>query len=234
MSGKRKWRRWIKVIDQVIFNSIREDKLVFDNYYALVESNKAISSPWNFHSWVLQNHGRSLMLQVRKLVDSDRRTYSLRKLLGEIANNPGSITKRSFVAAYKEHHRDIAAVNWARYVGGTSVLQLPNSVPLQDIELLDRLSKRICVLVNKDVAHLDRRRRKRTTNFNELYYLLRKLVSIAAKYGDLLGRPVADDLDNFAITYDWMSIFDVPWRKSASNQSFKARRRQAARPRPNQ
>jgi len=230
MSGKQKWRRWIKVIDQVIFDSIREDKLVFDNYHALVESNKTISSPWNFHRWVLQNHGCSLMLQVRKLVDSDSRTYSLRKLLGEIANNPENITKRSFVAAYQKHHREIAADNWAKYVGGKSVPQLPKSVPLQDIDLLKRLSKRICILVNKDVAHLDRRRRKRTTNFDELYDLLKQLVSIAAKYGDLLGRPVADDLGNFVITYDWMTIFDVPWRKSPSNQSVKARRRIAARP----
>ena len=230
MSGKRKWRRWIKVIDQVIFDSIRKDKLLFDNYYALVESNEAIRSPWNFHQWVLQNHGRSLMLQVRKLVDRDSRTYSLRKLLGDIANSPGSITKRSFVAAYPKHHRDIAAVNWAKYIGGANVLQLPKSVPLQDIERLKRLSKRICTLVNQDIAHLARSRRRRITNFDELYDLLWKLVSLAAKYGDLLGVPVADDLNNFVITYDWMSIFDVQWRSGASHQSFKARRRKAAGP----
>lgn len=230
MSGKRKWRRWIKVIDQVIFDSIRKDKLVFDNYYALVESNTGISTPWNFHQWVLQNHGRSLMLQVRKLVDSDPRTYSLRKLLGEIANNSESITKRSFVAAYPKHHRDIAAKNWANYVHGESVPHLPKSVPLKDIELLKCLSKRVCILVNKEVAHLNRQRRKRTTNFDELYDLLMQLVSIAAKYGDLLGKPVADDLNNFAITYDWMSIFDVPWRTSAFIEAFKARRRAEVRP----
>jgi len=197
--------------------------LVFDNYYALVESDQAISSPWNFHQWVLQNHGRSLLLQVRKLVDSDRRAYSLIKLLGQIANDPKSITKRSFLAAYPRHHRDIAAVNWARYAGGANVQHLPRSVPLQDIELLKRLSYRICMLVNKDIAHLDRRRRRRTTNFDELYKLLGRFVSVAAKYGDLLGRPVADDLDNFVITYDWMSIFDAPWRKNVSNKSFEAR-----------
>jgi len=218
------------VIDQVIFDSIRKDKLLFDNYYALVESNEAIRSPWNFHQWVLQNHGRSLMLQVRKLVDRDSRTYSLRKLLGDIANSPGSITKRSFVAAYPKHHRDIAAVNWAKYIGGANVLQLPKSVPLQDIERLKRLSKRICTLVNQDIAHLARSRRRRITNFDELYDLLWKLVSLAAKYGDLLGVPVADDLNNFVITYDWMSIFDVQWRSGASHQSFKARRRKAAGP----
>lgn len=230
MSGKRKWRCWIKVIDQVIFDSIRKDKLVFDSYYTLIESNTGISTPWNFHQWVLQNHGRSLMLQVRKLVDSDPRTYSLRKLLGEIANNPESITKRSFVAAYPKHHRDIAANNWAKYVHGESVPHLPKSVPLKDIELLKCLSKRVCILVNKEVAHLNRRRRKRTTNFDEVYYLLKQLVSIAAKYGDLLGKPVADDLNNFAITYDWMSIFDVPWRTSGFIQSFKARRCAEVRP----
>src|SRR5207245_425691 len=108
MSRKRKWRRWIRVIDQVIFESIREDKLVFDSYYALLESKAAIRTPWNFHRWVLQNHGRSLVLQVRKLADRDKRnlSYSLRKLMGHIAENPESITKRSFVTAFPKHHRD--------------------------------------------------------------------------------------------------------------------------------
>jgi hypothetical protein len=102
------------------------------------------------------------------------------------------------------------------------VLKLPRSVPYKDIECLDLITKRVCILVNKDIAHLDRCRRRRTTNFDDLYALLRELVSLAAKYGDLLGVDVADDLDNFAIDYDWMSIFDLPWRQSASNQSFKA------------
>lgn len=218
MSRKRKCRRWIKVIDQVIFDSIREDKLVFDSYYDLIQSNGAIRTPWNFHQWVLQNHGRSLMLQVRKLVDSDLRTYSLRKLIGEIADKSGSITKRSFIAPYPKHHRDIALANWTRYTGEEHALQLPRKVPLQDIELLKRITKRFCNLVSKDIARLDRHRRRRTTNFDEIYTLLRKLVSLASKYGDLLGVPVADDLDNFVIIYDWMSIFELPRCQSASTQ----------------
>jgi len=184
MLRKRKWRRWIRVIDQVIFESIREDKLIFDRYYALLESNTAISTPWNFHQWVLQNHGRSLMLQVRKLADPDPRSYSLRRLMGQIAENPESITKRSFVTAFPKHHRDIAVTSWIKYVGGAEVPKLPRSVPYKDIERLDRITKRVCVLVNKDIAHLDRCRRRRTTSFDELYELLRELVSLVAKYGD--------------------------------------------------
>ncbi len=112
---------------------------------------------------------------------------------------------------------------WAKYTGGVNVDRLPKSVPLQDIGLLKRHSERICTLVNKDIAHLDRRRRLRKTNFEEIYEVLGKLVSVAAKYGDLLGRPVADDLNNFVITYDWMSVFDVRWRDSASNKSLQGR-----------
>jgi hypothetical protein len=224
MSEIRKWRRWITTIDRVIVDSIREDKVVFDGYYGLVESNKVISSPWNFHQWALHNHGRSLMLQVRKLVDTDSQAYSLVRLLGQIANCPGAITRRSFVAAYPKHHRDLAVTNWARYVGGAAIDTLPKSVPLRDIDSLKDLSERICILVNKEIAHLDRRRRVRKTGFDEIYEVLRKLVSIGAKYGDLLGRPVADDLDNFVIAYDWMSIFDRRWRKSVSNKMLQRTR----------
>lgn len=229
MSGMRKWRRWIKTIDQVIFDSIREDKVIFDGYYALIESNPAIRRPWNFHQWALHNHGLSLMLQVRKLVDPVSRACSVRKLLGEIANSPGNITRRSFIAVYPGQHRDIAAKNWARYTGEIYVDRLPKSVPLRDIDVLKRLSKRICTLVNRDIAHLDRRRRRWKTNLDEIYDVLRKLVSLAVKYGDLLGRPLADDLDNFVIVYDWMSVFDVRWRKSASNKTFQRTRSKARR-----
>ena len=212
MSQKRKWRRWVSLIDREVFDSIREDKLIFDSYYNLVTSNKAITEPWNFHQWIFRNHGHTLMLYVRKLADDDPRTYSLRKLIGAISQNPQLITKRSFLLAYPNHHRDIAERRWSQHAGSVHAKQLPKAVPLKDIEILKLLSKRICNLVNKDIAHLDRRRRRRTAGFDELYKLLRKLVGLSAKYGDLLGVPVADDLDNFAITYDWMAIFDAPWR----------------------
>lgn len=214
MSEKQKWRRWIALIESEVFDSIREDKLIFESYYQLLKSNEGITVPWNFHQWVFRNHGHSLMLHVRKLSDDDNRTYSLRKLIGQISQSPRLITKRSFVSAYPLHHRDIALKNWAKHTGSVNALFLPKAVPLNDIELLKSLTKRVCNLVNKDLAHLDRRRRRRVVSFDELYKLLRKLVALAAKYGDLLGRPVADDLDNFAITYDWMSIFDSPWRRA--------------------
>lgn len=213
MSEKQKWRRWIKLIDHEVFDPIREEKLIFDSYFELIESNQEIVNPWNFHQWALRNHGHTLMLYIRKLSDEDSRTYSLRKLIGAISQNSHLITKRSFISAYPPHHRDIATTNWTKYTGSINASSLPKAVPLKDIEQLKKLSKRICNLVNKEIAHLNRRRRRRTTTFDELYDLLRKLVSLSAKYGDLLGRPMADDLDNFAITYDWMSIFDVPWRK---------------------
>ena len=224
MSEMRKWRRWITTIDQVLLDPIREGKVIFDGYYGLVESNKSISSPWNFHEWVLHNHGRSLMLQVRKLVDPGTQAYSLSKLIGQIANNPSVITRRSFIAAYPKHHRDLAMANWEKYVGGVAVSVLPRSAPLKDMDNLKKLSERICILVNKDIAHLDRRRRVRKTDFDEIYVTLRKLVSIGAKYSDLLGRPIADDLGNFVIEYDWMSIFDRRWRKSVSNKMLQRTR----------
>lgn len=76
-------------------------------------------------------------------------------------------------------------------------------------------AKRICTIINRDIAHLDRRRRRRITNFDEIYGILQKLVTLFAKYGDMLGVQVADDLSNFIISYDWMAVFDLPWRRGS-------------------
>ena len=92
------------------------------------------------------------------------------------------------------------------------MLQLPNSVPLQDINSSIVSSKRICVVVNK-TSRIEPASQKADNKLQRTLLPAQEALSIAAKDGDLLGRPVADDLDNFAITYDWMSIFDVPWRR---------------------
>ncbi len=216
MSTKAKWRRWLRTIDAQILDPIREDKLIFEQYCALVQGNESASSPGNFHVWVLANHGRSVMLQVRRLVDTDKRTYSLRRLLGSIAEHHDLITRRAFVLSYPRHHRDIAAARWRQHTDAANGDSLPKSVPIQDLEALERASAKICNIVNKDIAHLDRVRRKRLTSWKEVYRTIGQQVSLAAKYGDLVGQHVADDLDNFVIAYDWMSIFDRPWRNATT------------------
>ena len=89
---------------------------------------------------------------------------------------------------------------------------MPRSVPLQDIVQLKTIAAKVRNIVDKHIAHLDRKRRKRFSSWDDVYAALGKQVALAAKYGDLVGRQVADDLDNFVIPRDWMMVFDHPWR----------------------
>jgi hypothetical protein len=212
VNAKRKWRRWISIIDREILDEIRASKYIFDGYRSLVEANESIREPGDFHEWVLSNHGRSVLLQVRKLADRDNRVYSLRRLIDSIADNSSLVTRSGFIRSYPRHHRDHAEAAWQRYTGSASAASLPPSVPLEDIVLLEKMTANAVTMVDKHIAHLDRKRRVRISSWDDVYAILAKQVSLTAKYGDLLGRQIADDLDSFAIPRDWMSIFDRAWR----------------------
>ena len=53
-----------------------------------------------FYHWIIRSYGTHVAMGVRRQLDMDRHTYSLRLLISKIATNPQVITRRSFVHSY--------------------------------------------------------------------------------------------------------------------------------------
>lgn len=209
-SMRRRWRSWIRQIDEQITLPAYLDKKMFEAYVGMVQANKHIQTPGNFHHWVFRNYAHSLAIRIRKLVDTDNRAISLRGLLGAIVNSPQALTRRAFLGRYPVHFRDYAAQNWLKYCGGSNRDFLPSGVAHHDLRTVDRIAKQVVMIVNKEIVHHERGRRFRTLHMDEAHAALDALLQILAKYGDICGRPVPCP---YAIhdASDWRRIFRRRW-----------------------
>lgn len=211
MSLRRKWRRWCVTIEHNILDQYKYDKLIYEGYLNIIESNNAIQSPADFHNWCCKNYGKSLLLYIRMLSDKDSRSYSLRKLVGSIASNHHLVTKYAFLRCYKPHHKETALDYWNTNIGSKHK-SLPKSFPLRHIEDIKKITEDAVNYVNKSIAHFDRTNRIRSFEFEKADRIIFELVKILYFYSFLIGGQVACDINNFHITYDWKSVFNQPWK----------------------
>lgn len=211
MSHRRKWRRWCRAIENDILDQYKYDKLIYEEYLKIIESNKSIQSPPDFHNWCCQNYGKSLLLYIRKLSDKDSRTYSIRKLIGDIAENHKIVTQYACLSCYKGHHKQSILNYWNTNVGSNHKF-IPKKIPLQHIEQIKLLTKKATTIVDKSIAHFDRNKRIRTIYFEEADKIIYNLVEILYFYSVLIGGHVACDTSNYHIAYDWKAIFERPWK----------------------
>ena len=209
-SLRRKWRRWCRTIEDDLLDQYKYDKLIYESYLEIIESNKAIQSPPDFHNWCCQNYGNSLLLCIRKLSDKDSRSYSIRKLVGDIAENHRLVTKYACARCYQGHHKQAALDYWDSNIGSQHKF-IPKSIPLRHIEQIKSLTRKATNVVDKSIAHFDRLKRIRTIEFKEADNIIFNLVKILYFYSTLIRGNVACDTDNYRIESDWKSIFNRAW-----------------------
>jgi hypothetical protein len=211
MSKRRKWRRWCQKIDEEILEPYKYEKLIYENYLELIESNEQIQSPPDFHNWCCQNYGVKLLLYVRKLADKQTGTYSIRKLVGDIVNDYKLLTRNACLRCYRPHEKRLILGFWDREIG-SQYQCLPRSVALQHLSEIDKLTSHAKGIIDKSIAHYDRNSRYRVYTFENANKIIYQLIEILHFYSVLVGNEVACDIDNFSIEYDWMSIFNKPWK----------------------
>lgn len=184
---------------------------MFDIFRRIIDNNPRIQEPSTFHNWVLGNYGRTLALQLRRLADNDSRTYSLRRLIGSIFQNHKLITRRAYLNSYKPAEREYARRAWIQYTDASDPDVLPRGVCDGDLKVLERVAFRAVRMVDRDIAHLDRRRRPRKLLYDEMFAALEIHASVTAKYADLVGYRMADTVQNGAYGEDWVRLFEQPW-----------------------
>ncbi len=214
MSKLQTWRRWCNRIESEILTPYKFDKLIAEGYFGIIKPVLDDGEPADFHNWCTVNYGLSLAMVVRKLTDKDPRTYSIRKLVGDICAHNQCIKKKGYINRYPAHFRDIALKNWETKVSKTKSV-LPKGIPSKHIEEIDRRAFKVNNITNKFLAHTNRAKNKRyTVKFDDIYSIIRDLIRIGYFYSDLVGGGIPDDDSNVSITYEWQSIFKRQWQDS--------------------
>ncbi len=211
----QKWRRWCERIEIDILTPYKFDKLIAEEYFEIIAPVLKTGAPPDFHNWCTVNHGFSVAMVIRKLSDDNSRVYSIRKLVGDIAEHHKTIKKSSYIRRHPKHFRSLAEDNWNRKISSKKEF-LPKGIPLGHIEEIKDSTKRVNSITNNFLAHTNRAKNKKyTVEFDEMYSVIRRLIEIGYFYSDLVGgNNIPNDDSNVLILRDWQSIFREPWINS--------------------
>jgi len=211
MSHIEEWRKVFQKIEDEILVPYKFNRLIAERYFEIIEPTLKSGGDPTFHNWCNDNYARSILLTVRMLSDENKKSCSLLYLLGQIAQNSKEITRNEYISKANSRWQDTAKSHWDKEVGPDQDC-LSKSIPLKHIEEVRSLSSSIVEITHKHIAHKDRQDTPEfKVEFDEIYKVIRRLISICHFYADLIGESVPDDDSNVGLCYDWESIFSRPW-----------------------
>lgn len=205
----RRWRRWFKHIqDQII--EMAHHRRIYREVTAMIQANPRLQVPSAFYDWMQSAYVNDLTVAIRRLVDWDKRSISLVRLMQEIENHPEVITRKRFLARYDDGHpRDLAQGDFERFAKPGAAQIDPEVIRGHRRELVEA-QRRLRQFVNRHVAHRDRHPMRHLPTFLELdacIDLLERLVKVYALLLEQVGLAEVVPV----IQYDWKSPFRVAW-----------------------
>lgn len=206
---RARWRRWLPRIHREIQDLVIS-RHIFTTVGVIVRANEAAGRPSDYHRWSVRNYGFGLAVSIRRLLDKDGRSISMARLLDELSVNAMVVTRESHRHLWSKRVRAAADSTFDR-IAGVEADHLPPSVPRRDLAKLWKAHKRIRVLVNKELAHLDQRNlKRRNPSIAEMQEVVSLFEETIRKYALLLKAWDPRYLPTWQ--YDWTSIFEVPWK----------------------
>ena len=214
-----KWLKWLKTVQ----NETHTIWLYRDYWRVLAEMTKANDDipPSTFFDALGVWYAAAQMTGVRRQLDRDTRSVSLWRLLTDMADQPGVMTRERHVSLWfdagdDERERDYkkrsGSENYDKFAGGGNDVIAPERT-LEDRERLEGLAEPVTVFVNKRVAHRDEENLPAAPTFGELDAAVDELGELLKKYVSLLE---AVWLAEIAPVHQepWERAFTVAWKKN--------------------
>lgn len=207
----KKWNRWLKENEREL-SWLLTSQDVFKEIGQIYQKNKNIQRPTLFQRFIIYNYADAISSGIRRLADKDKRTNSLYNLIQDISINPNVLTRKDFIRRYPKWMRreGLADRDFDKFseIGQD---QVSVNKLKKDMKSITDASKRIKTHVDKNVAHLDKNRRRfKPLTFSVMDKALQKLDKIYCKYYLLLtggGMATCEP----AIQYDWKEVLRHPW-----------------------
>lgn len=152
---RAKWRHWIKRISDSVSMLVLDDYIFRKSIEAARKGNE-IKPSNQAYQWAIRAYATHSAVGIRRILDHDDRTYSLLLLLRKIERNPQVITRRSFKLRYSKSNKELAEEDFDD-IAGRGAKYLPRSVVQADLQKIETESNKIKPVVDKVMAHRDRR-----------------------------------------------------------------------------
>lgn len=208
---RRRWRSWLPAMKRDLQDMLGRREIFWD-LQQIAKENPRILDPGSFFDWMCRSHLVAISIAVRSYVDFDRRSHSLARLLYELLENPGVISREWHVRMYRDTPigEELGHMSFNATVGKGRT-RLPQSAIRGDLRKIEDASERVRRFVNKRVAHRTNPGAiRRLPRLNELDGALDTIDRIFCKYNLLLTAEGSSSA-HATRQYDWRTVLWNPW-----------------------
>lgn len=210
---RKRWRSWLPRMRDDLSHLLGKRE-IFWELQEIARENQRILKHGSFFDWMCTNYIAAVAMAVRGFSDQANDVRSLWRLLYEILENPGVISRRSHRTLYRGTPNspdfDMANLTFDNVAGkGRSVLTQRDIK--RDLRDLEDSSSRVRKFANKRIAHRTAAGDlRRPPNLNELDNSMDTIDRIFCKYNLLL---TASGMSSTFATrqYDWMEVLHEAW-----------------------
>jgi hypothetical protein len=231
----QRWTRWIDSIHKDVTDLVI-GRHIFWQVQDIIKANQRIQIPSSFYGWVGMAYAAWGPMGVRRQLDMDDRSISLRRLLTEIVSMPQVLSRGRYISIYSAklaggapapssqsggipksgayaidiaEAEDIASRSFDQYAGQRNEY-IPARETKRDLQELLTQTQMIERFATKKVAHLDEKPPTTLPTFDELDACVALLERLVLKYELILTASAPQSLLP-TWQYDWKAIFYEPW-----------------------
>jgi hypothetical protein len=213
-SRVEKWTRWLKRIENEII-AMHSHRDVFRNVGEIVDDHGSLP-PSHFFSYLTDWYASTQATAVRRQADTHPQVESLGRLLKEIRDDPGRLTRDRFVDQYDTLNARRGREAWDEKFGGEVGTHVDPGIVAAGLDALVSAADRVKQHVDKHVAHADEDPLSEPLTFEELNAAIDGISDLFEKYSLLLTASSWATLVP-VMQYDWKAVFRVPWIKPEGN-----------------
>jgi len=177
-----KWQRTLEAIREPVA-VMAQDHAVFSGLVELMDAARIWDLDRTFYVWVGHAYQEALTLRVRRLLDRDPKTHSLRLVLEDIARNSEVISRERFRTLYPgTDGMQMVAEKKFDELAGLGSQHYCDADAANDLQALLALADRVIQVADKSFAHFDKTPPSHLPTWAEAAESIELLFDISRKY----------------------------------------------------
>lgn len=206
-----KWQMWLdKNIRQEVVGMFHH-RHVYRTVAEVVDRHGSLP-PSSVFDFIRDTYGATQSIAVRRQAETRGRVISLGRLLREISDDPGRLTREWYLTLWDEDDQAYAQRSWDNGWFAAPTGHVDPEPVRADLARLAEESERVKDYVDRHLAHHDRDPLSELPTFEDLNGAVDVIGELARKYAHLLR---AEDWITLVPVpqYNWLAPFLEPWIK---------------------
>lgn len=185
----------------------------------ILEDNEAQLPESYWWEFMRDTYATTQAVAVRRQADTHPDVASLGKLIEEIRDDAGRLTRDFWLGLWSFEDdrfglkRAMAEKAWEDHYGGSVGTHLDPAIPTADLDVLTTGAAEVKRYVDKHVAHAEPVSAEVTLTLGEVHDAIDVIGDLFKKYYNLLTAVSYVELEP-AIQDDWKAAFRVPWMRA--------------------